>query len=171
MNINVDVSDVNLASVVHEGDDYRSRQTLGDVVADRMVENLLRQSDYQPLRQRVLDIQNEEIRAQLAPIIAEAIAAPVQKTTHYGDPVGEPKPLREIVIEEAKAWMSAAADPRSYDRTKPTKAQKLVADAVDASMRKELAAAIAAEKEKVVAAVRAKAGELIAEAVKQGIGR
>ena len=38
-------------------------------------------------------------------------------------------------------------------------------------VKKELAEAMADEKAKVVAAVRAKAAELIAQAVKEGIGR
>ena len=70
-------------------------------------------------------------------------------------------------MAEAKKLFTERAD---YGRGS-TLAQRIVAEAIGSAFTRELAAAIADEKAKVVAAVRAKAAELIADAVKQGVGK
>jgi hypothetical protein len=77
--------------------------------------------------------------------------------------------MRELILAEVEKFMSAPAD-RHY-RDKGTVLEKYVRDEVQTTLKKELADALAEEKAKVVAAVRASAADLIADAVKRGIGR
>lgn len=155
--------------VVRVGEDDWSRepQTLGDAVAERIAADLKRDESYRPLQQRVLELRDAEIREQVKPVVAEAVAASVQPTNSYGQPTGAPVTLTDVIVKEAREFLAKRGD---YGRG-PTLVQTIVATEVDKAIRKELAEAIADEKAKVVAAVRAKAAELIADAVKQGIGR
>jgi hypothetical protein len=175
MEINVTVDNVDLNSVI--GANYRqigeedyaeTPQTLADVVADRIMADLKRDDHYTRLKERVREIRDEEIREQLRPIIGEAIAAPVQRTSDLGTPIGQPVALAELIVKEAQSFL-ARRD--GYGPDAQTPAQKIIRDEVDRAIKSELSAAIADEKAKVVAAVRAKAADLIAEAVKQGVGR
>lgn len=169
MEINVSVENVDLKSVI--GDVWGERDTtLADAVVDRIVADL--KSDeydlYSGIRQRIKTIRDEEIRAQIAPIIAEAVAKPVQKTDGWGTPNGEPTSLTALIVAEAREQLRKPVD--QYNN-RQTMVQKLIADEVNKALSRELMAVVGDEKEKVVAAVRAKAAELIADAVKHGIGR
>lgn len=176
MNIDVTVSNVDLTSVVgqhreHDGEGgyYEAPMTLAHAVAKQIAEDLKRDASYPSLRERVRQIREDEIRAQLRPIIEAALEAPVQKTNSYGAPTGDLVSLTELVIKEVQAYLKRPTD--SYDRNRGTVVQKFIREAVDSAIKKELADAIADEKAKVVAAVRAKAAELIAQAVREGVGR
>jgi hypothetical protein len=173
MDINVTVENVDLDSVIGahyrqigEEDYAETPRTLADVVADRIVADLKRDDHYTRLKERVREIRDEEIREQIRPIIAEAITAPVQRTSDLGTPIGQPVALAELIVKEAQSFLTRRD---GYDAQTPP--QKIIRDEVDRAIKSELSAAIAEEKAKVVAAVRAKAADLIAEAVKQGVGR
>lgn len=178
MNITVDVDAVELTSVIGEryeldddGDRIKVQRTLGDAIADRIAGQLLADDSYKSLRQRVVEERADEItkqaRKHVEEILAEAIATPVQRTNGYGSPVGGPVTVTELIVAEAREVLSKRSD---YGRGQ-TYVDKVVAEMVDKAMKKELAETIADEKAKVVAAVRAKAADLIATAVKEGIGR
>lgn len=175
MNINVDVTDVSLDSVVGDrrvpdGDGGYDREplTLGQAVAKNIAHRLTKDDRYPQLRDQVLELRKEEVRRQLEPIVAAAIAAPIQRTNTYGAPVGEPTTLNELIISEVHTYLSGRDQ---YRREDGTILEKLIRGAVTKAINAELSEAIAEEKAKVVAAVRAKAAELIADAVKEGIGR
>lgn len=174
MQINVDVTDISLDSVVGDHRVYdpvdgcwdSAPMTLGQSVAKEIADRLVADDEYKTLRRQVLELRTEEVRRQLEPIVTAAIEKPVQRTNSFGDPVGEPTTLTDLIVKEAREYL-AKGD--GYGRE--TVLQKTVREAVGGALKKELAAVVAEEKEKVVAAVRAKAAELIAEAVKQGVGR
>jgi len=175
MEIKVDVSNISLDSVIgthytQTGEDtYRDEpETLADVVAAQIALALQKDEEFKTLRARVLDLRNEEIREQVKPIVAAAIAAPVQRTNSYGSPVGEPVPLTELIVKEARDVLTKRD---GYGRDSLTLVQKIIRDEVDRAIKHELADIVAEEKAKVVAAVRAKAADLIATAVREGVGR
>lgn len=142
--------------------------TLADVIADRAVRTLAYE-DGRDLRHRIGQIRDEQIRAAVLPQVAAAIETGLQQTNSWGEPVGEPTSLRDLILKEAKEAISRPAD--AYDRKKGTVLEKVVREAVDRTIRAELSAVLAEEKAKVVAAVQAQAAELIAEAVRKGLGR
>lgn len=173
MNINVTVDGVDLNSELDYGyDDEGGRvaKTLGAEVARRIANDLMRSDEYSGLRREVAVLREEEIRAQLKPFVTSALEKGVQKTNGFGEPTGEPTTLRELILAEFNKYLTSKVD-SSYRSNGQTVVQKFVTDAVEQVVKKELAAAIAEEKAKVVAAVRAKAAELIAQAVKEGVGR
>jgi len=174
MDITVNVENVDLNSVIGQHyvqtgeEDWRTEpQTLGQGVAARIAEDLKRDEGYKTLRQRVMDARDAEVREQVKPVVSAAIESSVQPTNAFGQPVGEPTTLTALIVKEAKELLSKRGD---YGRGK-TLLEQVVADAVDKAIRKELSDVIVDEKAKVVAAVRAKAAELIATAVKEGVGR
>lgn len=178
MQINVTVTEVDLASVIGEHPEYdadgdyigKTGKTLGDAVAAQLARDLMKDDSYKSLKKRVMELREEEIRAQLKPIIEAAISAPVQRTGRYGEPDGEPVSLASLIVKEVHEFLGKRVD-NGYNRPATTVVQKFIAEAVEQVIRKELAESIVEEKTKVVAAVRAKAAELIATAVKEGIGR
>lgn len=174
--VDVQVGDVDLTTVIGERSRYdhdaeervAEPVTLGDAVAARITAKLTAEEHYGVLRNKVVAMRDEEIRAQLAPIVATAIESNVQRTNTYGQAVGEPTTLTTLIIDEVKTYLSRTD---GYGDRATNVLQKTIREAVDKAIRTELAAVIADEKARVVTAVRAKAAELIAQAVKEGIGR
>lgn len=179
MQINVKVEDiesVDLATPIEtryrydeDGDRESYEVTIGHLVADKVFAALKKDDNWGGVHRKFLEIRDEEIRKAVQPIVTEAIAGPIQKTNNYGEPTGQSTTVRELVMAEASALLTRSAD--SYGRGSETVLQKFVREQIAAAFTKELAAVVAEEKAKVVAAVRAKAAELIADAVKQGVGR
>jgi hypothetical protein len=169
MQITVQVSNVDLATVIHETE-YGASQTLADAIAEQVAHDLRKDEEWNPLRKRVLDIQTEEIHEQIRPIVAAAITEPIQRTNEYGRPIGEAITLAELIAKEVKAYLTQPTGD-NYSRNRIPRVQQFIAEAVDKALKAELAEVIKEEKAKVVAAVRAKAADLIATAVREGIGR
>jgi hypothetical protein len=172
MKILVTVSDVDLGAEVEQTyrqtgeEDYTPVPvTLADLVAERIAEDVRKDDRYDRLRERVLKIRDEQIREQVAPLVAAALAAPIQRTNEYGTPQGPAVTMTELITTQVHRYLTNTG----YDRETPV--QKLVKEAVGRQFQAELGEVIKAEKDKVVAAVRAKAAELIAESVRQGVGR
>jgi hypothetical protein len=178
MQINVSVTDVDLTSVVGEWAEYdvegdyvgTGAKTLADAIAVQVAADLKRDDSYPGLKKKILDIRNEEIREQIKPIVAKAIEGNIQKTDEWGQPVGQSTSLHALIVKQVNDYLTSMVGD-SYRGNRQTAVQKFVDDAVEKVVKRELAEAIAEEKAKVVAAVRAKAAELIATAVKEGVGR
>lgn len=168
MQIEVKVGDVDLGTVVrgYYGPNDEPA-TLGDLVVAELAQRFMQTDDWSTLRRRIREIRDEEIRTQVTPMIAEAVAKPIQRTSSYGTPVGEPISMREVVIEEARKVMQVVKEPHS--RNAEPIGRKLIREMVEKEMRAELGEAIKDEREKVVAAVRAQAADLITEAVTKGV--
>ncbi len=173
MEIKVIVEDVNLGAVVGEQRRYdiedgwsEEPMTLGEAVAQEIVRKLMATDAWNTVRRLVDEIRREEIRDTVRQEIGNALTTPVQATNIWGEPTGAPTTLRERIYAEAKELITKA------DRHGgQTAMQMMIRQEVDAAIAAELKDAIKAEKEKVVAAVRAKAADLIATAVKEGVGR
>lgn len=167
MNLEVNVTDVDLSAVVREDTEYGPAVKLGDLVIAELVQRYMRTEDWPTLRKRVTEIRDEEIRAQVTPMITEAVARPVQKTNTYGEPIGEATSLREVVIDEARKILQGTKGD-SYNR-KEGLGRQLIREMVEKELRTELTEVIKEERQKVVNAVRAQAAELITEAVTKGV--
>ena len=169
--IDVTVSGLDMTTVLSFNEEDGYQVTLADRVAEAIVQRLANDRDnWSSLRERVTAIRDEEIRAHVAPLVADAIMAGVQATNAFGEPSGPPKMLRDLILERAKEQLKAPAGDM-YDRRRETWVEKLVREQVEKVLRAELEAAIKDEKEKVVAAVRLQAADLIAQAVAKGVGR
>lgn len=182
INVTVDGLDaIDLTSVVGdeiayynpetEETEHRPR-TLADIVAEKLADKIDGDLTYEgrrDLRDRIARERLAVIRERLAPIVEEALTGDIQKTNAYGERTGSTTTMRELIISEVSKVLNGKSDPYARD------GQTLLGTSITNSIRKllgnELNAVFTAEKDKVVAAVRAQAAELVAEAVKKGLGR
>ena len=171
INVQVSVPGMTMDTII--GDAYNGEPlTLLDCVVKETARILLGDTDHttrSEIVKRVRDIRVEEIREQVRPLIAEALAGELQRTNSFGEPTGQATTLREMVVAEAKRVLGSPTD--RYSSNGQTFVQKLVAEEVGRVFEADLRDAMAAEKAKAVAAVRAKAADLLAEVLSDGLKR
>jgi hypothetical protein len=171
MNININVDDVDLKSVIADKGRYDDEEGwiagevyLGNEIARLLVDRILADKTYgEQLGQRVRAIRDEEIRAAIAPAIADAVAAPIQQSNAYGEPTGKATTLREIIAADARKYLTEPAD--QYYRDRGSRLDRMVREAVAAAFQAELAAQV----KEVRDAVLAEAGDLIGTQVQDAI--
>lgn len=166
MEITVNVDEATLADVIHEArDDYGHDVTLGSEVARRLANHVIHDREtWPPFRDRVLQIRDEEIREQVRPLIAEALAKSLQQTNNFGEPTGQTTTLSEVIVAEAKRVMTQKAGD-SYNRSNRTILQDMVAKEVQAALAKEIADAVKQARAEVASQI----GGMVAAAVEQGM--
>jgi hypothetical protein len=153
-----------------ETGEYNTRgKTLADIVAEKITARLTADEYWSGLRKRFLELRDEEIRAAVRPLVENALTGPITKTNVYGEPTSGTTTMRELVMAEVNKVIHERSD--KYRSDSPTMLQANITKAVRTELDKELRAVFDAEKQKVVGAVRASAAELVAEAVKKGLGR
>lgn len=141
------------------GEDDVPPATLEEVVIRGAIEVLasrVYRDMKQELHRRVSALRDEEIRTQLAPLIAEAITRASQTTDSFGEPKGPAKTLSELIIASSTAQLrhDVNAD-RGYGQKTKTLLDTVIGDEVAKVVGKELREAMSAAKEQVKAAVEA----------------
>jgi len=177
MNLTVTVDEIALDSIVGEvyaydpeADERHTRpQTLADLIAAQFVERLVTVPGYQVLAQEVTKARSALIRERIAAQIEDELTKPIRPTNTWGEATGAPTTLR-AEISRIAADAVKVTTPSNRNREESA-LEKLIRTEIGVALAKELAGFVADEKAKVVAAVRAKAAELIATAVKEGVGR
>lgn len=173
MDIKVNVEKIDLSEYIgthyDEDGDRVPGGTLGDAVVRQLVEQFAKSDSYRGLAERVQTIRNDEIRAQLAPVIAEALAEPIQTTNAYGERTGAETTLRELIAAEARRYLTERDN--SYNAQKGTRLQIAVREAVDAAFRAEIAAEVKQAKEAVVTQLGATVAELVSAAVREALAK
>lgn len=160
MNITVQVDGVTLDSVIRPPTEYSDGITIGTEVARQLVNTIIQDRDVWPhFRDRVTEIRDEEIRAQVTPLIADALGKTLQKTNAYGEPAGGTTTLSEVIVAEAKRLLTQPKD--SYSRSGRTVLQDMVAEEVKQALGAEIADAVKQARELVSGQV----GEMVAAAV------
>lgn len=140
VSMTLSVSDATLSSVASgsrvwtgpDEEDYRP-VTLGDMVADKLVQRVTRDPGWEGIRRRITEISKEEILEQVRPLIAYQLDKGFPKTNQYGEPVAGTTTLSELIMAEVRKVLTQRAD--TYD-SKRTVLQKMVADAVTAEFAK-----------------------------------
>lgn len=152
--VNVSVSDITLDTVIGG---HIDTDTLGDKVAELLVKHVVTsRGDYWTgLEGRIRAVREDEIRAQLAPLIAERLALPFPKVNGYGEPAGGVTSLAEVIMAEVQKVLSRPLD--SYSKSQ-TILQKLVADAVQQEFSKVITDQVRAVRQEI-ANVAAKSAE------------
>lgn len=164
--LNITITDLTLDTVVGAG--YEEAITLADMIVNQAAKELAKSADYHTIQERIRNVRAEVIRERVAAEVEAALVAEVQQTNEFGESSGPPTTLRALIAKAAKDAVTMRGR-GSYGN--PTPLEQTIRDEVDRALLAELAATVKAEKEKVVAAVRAKAADLIAQAVKEGVGR
>jgi hypothetical protein len=181
INVNVEGLDaVDLTTVVGDEIAYYDPETeemehrprtLGDLVAEKLADKIYAGLDHERRYELIQTATSERIkliRERLVAQVEEALTGEIQKTNSYGERTGGTVTMRELVIAEVGTVINGKND--RFSNTAPLLAQ-VVNREVTRALRGELDQIFAAEKDKVVAAVRAQAADLIADAVKKGLGR
>lgn len=158
-----------------DGEPVQEATTVEDVVlglaANKLLASSVKAEASSFLRQRVESIRDEEIRAQIRPLITEALTKSLQPTGAYGEPKGEPTTLSEIIAKQALAELQTPRD-QGYGRQKRTLVHEIIGKEVDHKFTAELKKEIEAGKEQVRRVLREQGAALIAEAVeKAGAGK
>lgn len=139
-------------------------------LADRAVRDA--ESGYPGLRDRVKRIRDEAIRAQVEPLITEALSAPMRVTNSFGEPTGSETTLRALIAEQATAALKVS-DTRNPNRfpERDTTLTKFIRDEIDRALKAELKKALDEAKAQVLARVQEAGGEVIADTLKRAAGR
>lgn len=175
MDIKVSVENIDLGDYIdgHRDDegDYIPGGTLADNIAHQLVEKFSRSDLYDGFRDRVQRIRDEEIRAQLAPAIAEALANPIRRTNSYGEQTGPDTTLREVIVDEARKWMDTRQEQRYGDRSTTTNLQAMIRTAVEDAFKVELAEAVKEAREAIVTGLGTTVSEMVADTVRQALAK
>lgn len=176
MNIEINVSEIDLDTVIaktvafdDDGDAYTTgERRLGDAIVLQLVERVVRDNAYgNAIRERVQRIRDEEIRAAVQPIIAEAVAAPVQKTNSYGEPMGAATTMREVIVDQVRKFLEERPD--SYRNNNQTRMSLMVRAEVEAVFKKELAAEVQKARDAVLAEVGGLVGEQVQATIRAAL--
>lgn len=174
MQFTVNVDSIDLGDYIDahldEDGDRVPAGTLGDAVVRQLVEKFSRSDLYRGLAERVRTIRDEEIRAAVAPAIAEAVSAPIQSTNRYGEKTGEQTTLREVIADEARRYLTER-NTDSYARDKGTRLQVAVREAVDAAFREEIAAEVRQARDAVTKQLGTTVALLVTDAVQQALAK
>lgn len=175
MDITVNVENIKLDDYIDshrdEDGDRVPGGTLGDAIARQLVEKFSRSDLYHGFRERVQSIRDEEIRAQLAPAIAEALANPIRRTNSYGEQTGPDTTLREVIVDEARKWLSSKADDRYGSNSSETNLQKMIREAVRDAFTNEIADAVTAAREAVTVQLGQDIGDRISGVVREALAK
>jgi hypothetical protein len=171
MNITVNVDEITLDTVVGEvfgwdedGDSHsKGEKTVGTLVAEQITARLVQDKRWPKFEERVTEIRKDVIRELVRPQIEAAIAAPIQKTNTYGEAVGEPTTLREVIVEEARKALNQRPD--RYSSQDGTFLEQAVAKEVKAALSAEIKSAV----EQARKSVSAEIGKTVAAAVDAGL--
>jgi hypothetical protein len=163
MNITVNVDEVTLQTLIREANEHHDGVTLADLVAEQVTARLVNAGDWYEKTRVVAEVRREVIAEAVRPQVEEAIAAPLQKTNGYGEPVGEPVTLRTVIIDEVRKMLAKPAD--SYASGKGTVLQAMVRKEVEAAFANEVRDAVKQAREQVSEEI----GQMVASAVAAGM--
>jgi hypothetical protein len=151
VNITVNVDEVTLATIVGEVIEYdaedgsasvRGKKTIAHLVAEEIAGRVVKDVErWTWLRTKVEEIRAQMIREALAPLVEAAVKAPLQRTSGYGEPIGEPVTMTTVIVEEVRKYLKEPAD--SYRRENGTVLQKLIRDEVRAAFETEVKKTVA----------------------------
>jgi hypothetical protein len=131
-NINVSVEGLDLDTFIAYRDGG-APVVLGDLVAEEVVRRLRdeHRDDWTSLARTFREVREAVIREHLTPLVQETIAGEVRKTNAFGEPVGQPVTLRELIMAEVSKLLTAPVTNSGY-RSGETFIQKIIREAVQA---------------------------------------
>jgi hypothetical protein len=109
VNISLNLTDLFIGSHSPDNVPVDLNAVIRDAVVERAADKLLAQfnvSDRSDMRDRVRAIRDEKIGEHVSAQIEQAMAAPIQRTTRWNEPQGEPTTLRELVREKLEELLN-----------------------------------------------------------------
>lgn len=162
--VNLDSLFVEPAEYDGEPVDIRTamRQAVVEAAATKLVASFGHE-DLQDMRTEVRDLRNRLVRERLAAEVDAAFSAPVQRTSRWAEPQGDPVTIRELIRLELEAFLNGTQTNRrhdSYDKT-PNNLAQLIGQIANDTMNGALAGSVRDAKAKVDKRVQ----EILVEAV------
>lgn len=117
------------------------------------------------LESAILDVIREQAAAAAPGIVETMLSEGVRRTDTWGDPRGEPVPLRALIAEKAKEALTYPAGQRGTNAI-----TRFMNDAVDKALTGELQAELDAAKAALREQLTAKAAELLAASTARDAG-
>lgn len=173
--VQVDLKDLDLAEEISayydEDGDRRGGKTLAEAVVAALVAQAAKGDYYAGLKTRVKEIRDEEIRAAIAPIVADAVDTPLVSTNSFGEPTGKTTTLRELIMQETRKALGARngdyVSSGTFDRSPML--TTLIKRGVDEALKAEIADAVKAAREAVTAQIGGSISDVVTEAVRTGL--
>lgn len=171
LKLTVNLADLDLADTISRK--YDDDTTIGEEVVRALVREIAKGDEYKSLSRRVLEIRDEEIKAMLAPILAEAVDRPIERTNSFGERMGAQTTLRELIMERTRKTLGISTEDRYRDGRyeHSTTLEKLVRSQVDAAIKEEIAEAVKAAKEAVPSQLGASIGATVAAVIRDALAK
>lgn len=121
-------------------------------------------------KSQVEKVMQEIVNDKVGELVVEALQSGVQKTNTFGDPIGEPISLKQMLLNSTNKFLSEMVDSSgrsghsSYGTTK-TKFQWIIDNAVDHEFRSQLKKHIDEARKAVNENMKAEAKKILADAV------
>lgn len=175
LNITVNVDQVSLDTAVdtvigvdEDGDQYEAGvHTVGGLVAAQVVAQLVKDTRWPTMKDLVMEVRREEIRAAVRPAIDEALSRPIFKTNGFGERNGQETTLAELISEEARRYVTEPAD--RHRSSGETHLAKAVREAVGKAFSEEIADVVYRARQAVTAEIGSQVGQQVTEAVRKGL--
>lgn len=146
LNVNVNVDQVDLTDLVgYNSDD--SPRTLGDKVAEQIVARIAHGPHWEGITVRVEKVRDEMIRAVLTPIVAEAMESPTVRTNFLGQPTGDKRTMRDLILEHTRDFLNTPIDGQ---RQNGTVLEQYIRSELVSAVQSEVIAAVAAVRDRVL---------------------
>lgn len=134
-----------------DGDPVTKDMTIYDLIIQKAVEQLTN-----PARAEIMEEVRTNLRdlvqAEVVSLVRQQMTKPIAPTNRWGEKLGEPTTLAEMIHGEFKKWMETPAGDR-YDRSQQPSLKDLLAhevrNQVNAEMREQLKLATSMIKERV----------------------
>jgi hypothetical protein len=177
MKVELDIDIDSLLAPAYSGCDedgpvYGKPRTIAEVIAEEAAAQLLHKltnEETRDLYHRVALVTDEEIKAQVRPLIAEALARSIQKTNQFGESTGQPTTLSEAIMAEVQRQLTKPTQGDSYGGSmrRKTLVQEIIGAEVERTIRRELADEISKARAQVSAAIRDEGARLISETIQR----
>lgn len=176
MNIEIKVDDITLDTVVaktvafdEDGDAYEtgSHHTVAHLVAQQIVTKLIADDRWPKLRDHVMEIRKEEIRAAVRPSIDAALNRPIYKTNSCGERTGQETTLSELIVDEARKQLGEPVD--RYGREKGTVLQAAIRTEVRNVFAVEIADAVKQARDLVIGELGGELSQQVTKAITEGL--
>jgi len=150
-----------------EGDRYYEPPTVGRLIIDSAARQLLETEKElrTELRKRIIAIRDETIHERVAKMIDDQLEATVTETDAFGQPKGEPKTFREILVQKAMEWPTAPHRSSGYPDPRRTNLQNAIEQEIGRVWTKELQAAVKKAKASVLTKVTERAAEVLGKEI------
>lgn len=150
--------------VVNLGESFADGN-IGNAILEHAAAQLLRQAgeEVRETRDRIRLIRDEEIRAQVSPLVTQLLDSSVQLTDEYGSARGKPVPLRDLIVQKATEILSV----RQAHGSRHTVLEDFITREVERVFKQQLEKEVNAAREQVAAAVREQGARVIEETIRR----